>query len=219
MLKLNYLITRIKNKTLQNISEDYFDNNDFIYHINIALIYIFNYMNSNWTRYFSTTEETLTESTPTDIRTLEYNMGKIFQVRDVDNDIVLTHKNISINMSEDDGAYVVAWDNKIRTSWKLTNLEVVYQRMPKRYDDPNNMNVDVDLPIQAIGALDFFTLRLILPIHLENGASLANNYFEQWTKALVNYAKNVWGLHEMDDIVTADQFNDEQSQSTWGKFK
>jgi len=59
-MKLSYIVQRLKNGSTLNVSNDFFDDIDFVYHINVSLNIIFSKMNSlgNW--YFSNKTESLT---------------------------------------------------------------------------------------------------------------------------------------------------------------
>jgi len=70
------------------------------------------------------------------------------------------------------------------------NIKMVYARLPIRHDY-NDLTVALDIPDDMAGILEFFVFRRLMPIHLEQGASLANNYFSQANSSLEMYAKNI----------------------------
>jgi hypothetical protein len=79
---------------------------------------------------------------------------------------------------------------QITSGQGTTEIEIWYQRLPI-WHDFTNLSQQIDLPREAIGSLEFLILRRIMPIHLEQGATLANNYFEQAKASMDIYAANI----------------------------
>jgi len=218
-MDLAYFIQRLKNNTLQNIGWDYFDDIDWVYHINTSLIFFYNYMNSNWLWYYSHVHETLTSQTESTIWATNDVISRIFKVYDKSNKIELRQNNISPTMKWDGRwLFSMTGSKQITSGQGTTEIEIWYQRLPI-WHDFTNLSQQIDLPREAIGSLEFLILRRIMPIHLEQGATLANNYFEQAKASMDIYAANIWYTNSMKGMVSSDQFNNEQSMQTrWKSF-
>lgn len=216
-MDLAYFIQRLKNNTLQNIGWDYFEDIDWLYHINTALIFFYNYMNSNGLRYYSHVHETLTEPTETDVWQTSNVIGRIFKVYDKANKTELKQANINAKLDTNwKGLFHMSGSQEITLGQSTTDIEIWYQRLPI-WHDFTDLSQTIDLPREAIGSLEFLILRRIMPIHLEQGATLANNYFEQAKSSMDIYAANIWYTNSMRGMISPDQFNNEQSMQTRGK--
>lgn len=211
-MQLSYFIQRLKNFSLQNMATDFFDNVDRVYHINTSLIYMYNYMNSNGNRYRSNVDENLAATIdPVNgdtAWTTTYKLSRIRKMRDTTTSTApaeMALSNVSFYMDENiyndySGTlsttstwYRITWSNTFLSSRALMNIKMVYARLPIRHDY-NDLTVALDIPDDMAGILEFFVFRRLMPIHLEQGASLANNYFSQANSSLEMYAKNIWLL-------------------------
>lgn len=216
MFTYAYFIQRLRNNSLQNLWIDYFDDIDWVYHINTALIFIYNYMNSNGTWYHSNVYQTLTAASPgTNVFTLTYPLSRIWRVENSSWE-ALKPNNVNVallNRGREDW-YAISASNQITTKDNYTELKIWYQRLPN-WADYTDLQQTIDLPETAIWVLEFFVLWRIFPIHLEQWAALANNYYQQALESLEIYAKNIGMLSENDAFITADQFNNEQRPEVW----
>jgi len=149
---------------------------------------------------------------------LSKTFGRIFQVVNADINRKLTQNNINSNFNKDEDKwwFFVSGGNQITTWTPIKTLKVWYQRMPE-WHDYTNLNVEVDIPIQAIWILEFYILWRIMPVHLEQGAQLANNYFWQAQTMMKEYADNIGYTNSMKWMYVSDQFNNEQDTALWGK--
>ena len=201
-MKLSFLIQRLKNGTTLNVSYDFWDDIDFVYHINNSLQIIFAQMNSlgNW--FFSNVRETLwstnEDEAEKDEFTTQYDISRIWEVK-ADWVNILTPANVHFDLENPDWNEYGAWDfyvsapNKIKTKKKYKQIEITYARFPK-WHDFENIDDDVDIPDQLVGALEFYVFWRLMPVFYEQGASLANNYLSQAKEHLENYAANIWLL-------------------------
>ena len=201
-MKLSFLIQRLKNGTTLNVSYDFWDDIDFVYHINNSLQIIFAQMNSLWNWFFSNVRETLwstnEEEAEKDEFTTQYDISRIWEVK-ADWVNILTPANVHFDLENPDWNEYGAWDfyvsapNKIKTKKKYKQIEITYARFPK-WHDFENIDDDVDIPDQLVGALEFYVFWRLMPVFYEQGASLANNYLSQAKEHLENYAANIWLL-------------------------
>ena len=201
-MKLSFLIQRLKNGTTLNVSYDFWDDIDFVYHINNSLQIIFAQMNSlgNW--FFSNVRETLwstnEDEAEKDEFTTQYDISRIWEVK-ADWVNILTPANVHFDLENPDWNEYGAWDfyvsapNKIKTKKKYKQIEITYARFPK-WHDFENIDDDVDIPDQLVGALEFYVFWRLMPVFYEQGASLANNYLSQAKEHLEYYAANIWLL-------------------------
>lgn len=168
-------------------------------------------MNANGNWYRTNVDEDLTATTdPVNWDTLwttQYKLSRIRKMRDTttatDPDEILP-SNVSFyldpyinswswTLSTSTTWYRITWSNNFLTSQKLKSIKMVYGRLPI-WHDYTNLTQDLDLPDDMLGILEFFIFWRLMPIHLEQGASLANNYFNQATESLKMYAQNIWLL-------------------------
>ena len=200
-MKLSYLIQRLKNGTTLNVSYDFWDDIDFVYHINNSLNIIFSQMNSLWNWYFSNIRETLW-STDWEQKTVfktQYDISRIWQVK-VDGKTILQPANVHFDLENPDwnewgwGDFMVTWPKEITLKDKASQVEIIYARFPKWHDFDHINEEEVDLPDQLIWALEFYVFWRLMPVFYEQGASLANNYLSQAKETLENYAANIWLL-------------------------
>lgn len=198
-MKLSYLIQRLKNGTTLNVSYDFWDDVDFVYHINNSLQIIFAQMNSlgNW--FFSNVREKIWSTDSTEEKDefeTQYDISRIWEIK-ADWQTVLQPANVHFDLENPEWNEWGAWDfyisapNKIKTQKKYKQIEVTYARFPKRHDFENVKEEEVDLPDQLIWALEFYVFWRLMPVFYEQGASLANNYLSQAKEHLENYASNI----------------------------
>lgn len=200
-MKLSFLIQRLKNGTTLNVSYDFWDDVDFVYHINNCLQIIFAQMNSLWNRFFSNVREKIWSTDSDEEKdefTTQYDISRIWEVK-ADWVNLLQPANVHFDLENPDWNEWWAWDfyvsapNKIKTQKKYKQIEITYARFPK-WHDYENINEDVDIPDQLIWALEFYVFWRLMPVFYEQGASLANNYLSQAKEHLENYAANIWLL-------------------------
>lgn len=199
-MKLSFLIQRLKNGTTLNVSYDFWDDVDFVYHINNSLEIIFSQMNSlgNW--FFSNTKETLwtTDWETKTVWQTQYDISRIWQIK-VDGKNILQPANVHFDLETPDwnewgdGDYYVSWPKEITLKEKASQVEIIYARFPK-WHDFDHLDEEVDIPDQLIWALEFYVFWRLMPVFYEQGASLANNYLSQAKEHLENYAANIWLL-------------------------
>lgn len=200
-MKLSYLIQRLKNGTTLNVSYDFWDDVDFVYHINNSLQIIFAQMNSLGNRFFSNVKEELwsTDDAEKDEFTTQYDISRIWEIK-ADGKTILQPANVHFDLENPDwnewgaGDFYVSGPNKIKTKEKYKKIEITYARFPKWHDFEKVKEEDVDLPDQLIWALEFYVFWRLMPVFYEQGASLANNYLSQAKEHLENYAANIWLL-------------------------
>lgn len=200
-MELSYVVQRIKNGTTLNISHDFWDDVDFVYHINNAIGYIFSTMNSfgNW--YYSNTEEEIGASdwTESDTFTTQYDISNFRLVLGDWTPLVQSNVNFNIPAPEysDEGTgdYYLAWSNKIVTRKKYKKITIYYSRFNKRHDH-DNLWEKIDIPKQLLGVLEFLVFWRVMPVFYEQGASLANNYLNQAKEELQAYASNIWFISQ-----------------------
>lgn len=199
-MKLSFLIQRLKNGTTLNISYDFWEDVDFVYHINNSLQIIFAQMNSlgNW--FFSNVKETLgtTDWEEKFVFQTQYDISRIRQVK-VDGKTILQPANVHFDLETPDWNerwdwdYYVSGPKEITLKDKAAQVEIIYARFPK-WHDFDNLNEEVDVPDQLVWALEFYVFWRLMPVFYEQGASLANNYLSQAKEHLENYAANIWLL-------------------------
>jgi len=68
-MKAAQFIQIVKNKALQNVATDFYDNSDWIFSIRNAVDYIFRYMNAKNIWYYSSVSEELAASNPKEYQT------------------------------------------------------------------------------------------------------------------------------------------------------
>lgn len=189
----------MKNGTTLNISHDFWEDVDFVYHINVCLNNIFAQMNSLWNWYFSNIKETLgsTWDIEKDKFNTTYDISRIWQVKWDWN--VLQPANVHYDLENPErneyweGDYIITKANEITTKTKYKSLEIIYARFPK-WHEFDHLDEEVDLPLQLIWALEFLVFWRLMPVFYEQWASLANNYLSQAKEELENYAANIWLL-------------------------
>lgn len=197
-MKLSYLIQRLKNGSTLNVSYDFWDDVDFVYHINNSLQIIFAQMNSLWNWFFSNIKENLwsTDDSEKDEFTTQYDISRIWEVKWDGN--VLQAANVHFDLENPDWNEYWEWDyymnspKSIKTKKKYKKIEITYARFPKWHDFEKVKEEDVDLPDQLIWALEFYVFWRLMPVFYEQWASLANNYLSQAKEHLENYAANIW---------------------------
>ena len=199
-MKLSFLIQRLKNGTTLNISYDFWEDVDFVYHINNSLQIIFAQMNSlgNW--FFSNVKETLgtTDWEEKFVFQTQYDISRIWQVK-VDGKTILQPANVHFDLETPDWNerwdwdYYVSGPKEITLKNKAAQVEIIYARFPK-WHDFDNLNEEVDIPDQLVWALEFYVFWRLMPVFYEQGSSLANNYLSQAKEHLENYAANIWLL-------------------------
>jgi hypothetical protein len=85
-MQLSYFVQRLKNFTLQNMSSDFFDDVDWVYHINTSLVYIYNYMNANGNWYRTNKTEDITAVLDTvngdTIWNTTYKLSRVWKIWD-----------------------------------------------------------------------------------------------------------------------------------------
>jgi hypothetical protein len=91
--------------------------------------------------------------------------------------------------------YIITGSTSLEVSRKLKNIKIAYARLPI-WHDFSDLSKELDIPEDMAGILEFFVMRRLMPVHLEQWASLANNYFNQATASLEMYAKNIWLLSQ-----------------------
>ena len=196
-MKLSYFIQRLKNGTTLNVSYDFWDDADFVYHINNSLQIIFAQMNSLWNWFFSNTKEELwsTDEIEKDSFSTQYDISRIREVKG--DGKVLQAANVHYDLENPDwneyweGDYYMDSPKSIRTKSKYKKVEIIYARFPK-WHDFEHLDEAVDIPDQLIWALEFYVFWRLMPVFYEQGASLANNYLSQAKEHLENYAANIW---------------------------
>ena len=195
-MQLSYIIQRLKNGTIQNISHDFWEDIDYVHHINASLNYIFSQMNSlgNW--FFSNTKEEISDSSWNKIKVFRtrYGISKIWQVKWDWQPLVMSNVNFDLDNPEYneewEGDFHISWENEITTKQSYQKLEVIYARFAK-WHDFNNLNDELDLPMGLVGVLEFL---VYWPVFYEQGASLSNNYLAQAKEEFEKYAANIWFL-------------------------
>lgn len=208
-MQLSYLIQRLKNGTTLNVSYDFWDDIDFVYHINNSLQIIFAQMNSLWNWFFSNTREKVWvtgDSEWTDEFQTTYDISRIWEIK-ADGKTILQPANVHFDLENPDWNEWGAWDfyvsapNKIKTKEKYKEIEITYARFPK-WHDFEHLDENVDIPDQLVWALEFYVFWRLMPVFYEQGASLANNYLSQAKEHLENYASNI-GLLTVQKWFTA----------------
>jgi hypothetical protein len=159
---------------------------------------MYNYLASYWSWYWSNKTEILSPTnapTNTLFQTAS-SIGRIFSIKDA-NDSELYPVNISPDMIYDKpvdepDAWYVRWDTSetFKTVSTQDSVTIVYSRMPK-WHSIDNKSEQFDCPPECFIGVLLLTNWLMFPIHLEQWASLANNYYNQATTFLDQYAKNL----------------------------
>ena len=205
-MKLSYIIQRLKNGSTLNVSNDFFDDVDFVYHINVSLNLIFSKMNSlgNW--YFSNKTESLTADGGWTQKnwTLSSDVSRFWQVSGDWSKLTQATVSLDITDSEDyegTAGFVLNGARSIRTTDRLWTLDVVYARFPI-WHDYQDLEQELDLPDQLVWALEFYVFWRLMPVFYEQGSSLANNYLSQAEKTIEEYALNI-GLASPQNRFTA----------------
>ena len=205
-MKLSYIIQRLKNGSTLNVSNDFFDDVDFVYHINVSLNLIFSKMNSlgNW--YFSNKTESLTADGGWTQKnwTLSSDVSRFWQVSG--DWSKLTQATVSLDITdsedyEDTAGFMLNGARSIRTTDSFWTLDVVYARFPI-WHDYQDLEQELDLPDQLVWALEFYVFWRLMPVFYEQGSSLANNYLSQAEKTIEEYALNI-GLASPQNRFTA----------------
>lgn len=81
--------------------------------------------------------------------------------------------------------------NEITTIDGNSTINVIYNRFPKTHTLENKSSEDIDIPVQLIFAVTTICNWMLMPIHLEQGATLSNNYLSQARNFLDEYATTV----------------------------
>lgn len=196
---VSFMAQRLQTFSLRNKSRDHFDNIDWVYKINQALNFVYLMMNSNWSWFYSNvTEDMVFDQTTWERSTSSWNwFCKIFEVVG-DGDCILDHRNISNSIDDDKywtstylsspKTFFVSWDGKIKTKETYNTIRISYARMPIEHN-ADNMNELLDCPNRLSAAVECFAFRLTRSSHFEQGASLANQYFNIWNIFINMYAK------------------------------
>lgn len=225
----SYFIQRLRNFSLQNLSNDFFDDVDRVHKINTNILFIFNYMNANGTWYYSNVKQVLTATDTVNgdnTWTLANPLSRIWRIEaDFPNpptgvqkvcSQLLTPNNVhdDLDNNNKNNGFSVAGEITIHTKQKYTSLTVYYQRLPL-WADYTDLSQPIDIPYSAIGILEYLVMRSLFPINYEQGASLANNYYQQALESLEIYAKNI-GLLSINETFST-PYKSMNEQTGWSR--
>lgn len=133
---------------------------------------------------------------------------------DLSQKIEIKQNNVAANFHKlEKYAYSMTAGNQITINTPIKDIGIWYQRLPT-WHNYLDLEVEIDIPREAIGVLEFLVQWRTLPVNLEQWAQLANNYYEQAKESMKVYAQNIWYTNSMKGMITPDQFNNEQSIST-----
>jgi len=163
-------------------------------------------MNSTGGWFFSNRKETYTSATLKTEWTTDFNIERIRSVivdwesdlhpKNIDADLSITRFN-NPEMETDEiyhWYYSMKWEKKIYVwSTGYYTFDIVYSRWPTVYTI-NDKNKEIDLPQWLIWALQFLTLWTSMPVYMEQGASLANQYYSMYNEIMNEYMTSVWFL-------------------------
>lgn len=193
-MKVSTALNLVKASTLQNISNDYANDDIRIQYVNGAVSYIFFRLMSKWSRYWATHEETLTWSNS--VFTTTYGIWRVWEAKDAQwGEIVLAPISADMNASRAGDDEPAKWMRRSNSSSKqlvvkdttISTMSIIYSRMPKKHDVANIGTEELDLPDELSIAFVLAVNWLIQPIHLEQWATLANNYYNQLNTLLDEY--------------------------------
>ncbi len=201
-------LNTLKANSLQNVSSDFFDDDNRVVIINGCLDFIYHYLNRKDTWYYSKKEQTITPDAATDTFELSFPCYGIIKKLDWDSTTdytgvwgnavtQLSYKHFFTTDQTEQYTFeaTTEWVKYIKTAKEFTSLKVRYKRGPARVT-VDSLNTDIDLPEDLVFVLLNLCLRRTMPVGLEQGAALAKFYIEQVSEELQNYAASLW--HEID---------------------
>lgn len=194
-MKVSQAISYTKNTTLQNLAADWATDDYWLFVLNQALVFMYCYIASHWSRYWANYEETISPDVDTNnIFSTTYGIWKIWEAQNPTSGTAIYEAQISPNM-QDSRAWSdedIKWLKRVNSSSKkvqtvddMDSLFIIYSRMPKWHEFENRTQEDLDIPDELMAALQITINRLITPIHLEQWFSLSNAYLAQ-AKALID---------------------------------
>lgn len=206
------LVNNLKNTSLQNIAQDFYDTSDWIFVIKWWLDYLFGSINRKRIWYYTSVEETLSPEPNKDNKVFKTTHTIQWFIKDkkTNNTWVYTD-SYSFNRKNffvDDLKwyyFTVGWDengiNIITLSQPVDALKVRYRRWP-RIPTVDDLTTNVDIPSQLESALKMYCLWQVFPLYLENGAQLSQYYFNQMNIELDNYIQTIGENIDQDGFST-----------------
>jgi hypothetical protein len=179
-----------KDMSLRNITDDMNDISNFIFMMNMALIFLYSTVSQKWPRYYNIVTEDVTPDDPNwTIYTLSHNIMFHYEIQDAWGQ-VFSKRNVSVDMRSEytEWDIIREYDNRIFSQYSPNQIKlkehkptikIMYARMPERSDIDTNLSWNVDCPREYLGNLLMIILWVLFPQRLENWATLANNYFAQ----------------------------------------
>lgn len=202
----------VKDEALQNIASDFYSDYNWVYNINRSLEYIFRAINVKDIRYYTNTYQEIAW-----LWNKEYTTQYPIQWFITDNDkkysgvfannkaTVIDRKNFYVYDNEWD-YFTVKWNQTgitgIVTSQEYDQVEIYYKRWPIPLEVGFDPTTEIDLPEELLWVLQSFVMWRVMPTYLENGASLSNFYFTQWSTDLNNYIENIGQWIDQDWFYT-----------------
>lgn len=184
-----------KNTLLQNWSSAWYGDNDYVAHINRAIAMLYDRINLDINWYWSKVEEVISpDDEGGNIYTPAYTMSKILWVASDWRLLKMQNKTLLMPWSK--------WDYTLDRHWRIVwkwlqgrDITVAYHRKAKKlYTDQLASKLDVPEDLEWL-IIDLVCWKA-LPVYLYNGASLWNNYYNQFNEQIVAYIKSVGYLDE-----------------------
>lgn len=194
-MTLQDLIWVAQKRANQNIWQDMFDNSDWIFEMYDALSYVYNYVNKFWWLFWTIADENLVPENW--IVTLSYPMNRLIAVMNSE-EAELIPANYYL-LSNDTQSYIIKSEKTIQVTSDITSVRVVYLRGIDILTT-DDVSLPVDIPNALLWVVVFYTLWKMMPIYLEQWASLANNFFSQMKEILDEYMFNLWYTQEQSQL-------------------
>lgn len=211
-MQLATFLRNIKNTSLQNIAQDFYDDSDWIFVIKWWLQYIFWQINRKNIWYYTAVKETLSPEPNTwdKIFKTTHKIQWFIHDRKTNNTWVywdkysFSRKNFFVD-DEQWYHFTVEWDTEgidtIVLSQPMTELNVRYKRWPT-IPLIDKLTTDIDIPSDLQSALKMYCLWQVFPLYLENWAQLSQFYFNQMNIELENYMSTIWENIPQDGFIT-----------------
>lgn len=198
-MKVNEFLSILKTDSYQNASAIFFNDREYIFNINNWLNYIFNFINSKQTWYYSVNNEEYNNlQTPQKEFTLDFPIQDIFLV-EVDWKEFQLVKTEKQNRDNNSNTFRIIWENQIRLSTEVKNLFIDYKRFPKKVGVVA-IDEDLDIPEALVWVLYLYAMSRIMMPQPDWWQNISIWYINQADAWLDNYVASIWHLARMNEF-------------------
>jgi len=175
----------IKNFSLNSISSDTALEIHLRILANVALISLFQTMNQYTTVWDHSFVEHDEITVDTDTVTLEFDPIRIIEISDDNYNVwtrysslkMISNWNWERLKTEDQTTHKYSRKGKVITFHKPFKWRIFYVRMPNLISD-ENINEEVDFPIETLGSMFFLSLFNLMPFVLQEWQTIATGHYE-----------------------------------------